>query len=131
MYRIHAAQVTDFFPFVYSKTVHMFGAYFGLAVSYILGPPKPSSSSNADPNAVSDLLALLGTVRYENVDMFVLLLLCMKLNVSVYSCNIRVFSGFTGLVLWAQRNRACLSTKMSASFIQSWHSSAAQEPPFT
>lgn len=44
-----------------SMTIHMFGAYFGLAVSYILGPPKPSSAANADPNAVSDVLALIGT----------------------------------------------------------------------
>lgn len=44
-----------------SMTIHMFGAYFGLAVSYILGPPKPSSVANANPNAVSDVLALIGT----------------------------------------------------------------------
>jgi len=44
-----------------SMTIHMFGAYFGLAVSHVLGPPKPTSTSNADPNAVSDVLALLGT----------------------------------------------------------------------
>jgi len=44
-----------------SMTIHMFGAYFGLAVSYVLGPPKATSASNADPNSVSDVLALIGT----------------------------------------------------------------------
>jgi ammonium transporter Rh len=44
-----------------SMTIHMFGAYFGLAVSYVLGRPKPSTSTNADPSAVSDLTALIGT----------------------------------------------------------------------
>lgn len=42
-----------------SITIHMFGAYFGLAVSYMLGPPK--SESNASPTVVSDVLALVGT----------------------------------------------------------------------
>ena len=50
----------------------MFGAYFGLAVSYVLGPPKPSSSSSAEPNAVSDLLALLGTVSLEMLRIYFL-----------------------------------------------------------
>ena len=40
-------------------TIHMFGAFFGLAVSHVLGAPK--SSSNASPNRVSDVLALVGT----------------------------------------------------------------------
>lgn len=44
-----------------SITIHMFGAYFGLAVSYVLGAPKRSTASNGDPNAVSDVLALIGT----------------------------------------------------------------------
>jgi ammonia channel protein AmtB len=44
-----------------SITIHMFGAIFGLAVSYVLGPPKPSSSSNNAPNATSDLTAFIGT----------------------------------------------------------------------
>jgi ammonium transporter Rh len=47
-------------------TIHMFGAYFGLAVSYALGPLPPLDDSdphkhNASPNKVSDLLALVGT----------------------------------------------------------------------
>ena len=42
-----------------SITIHMFGAYFGLACSFALGAPK--STSNADPNRISDILALLGT----------------------------------------------------------------------
>lgn len=44
-----------------SMTIHMFGAYFGLAVSYVLGPPKELSKENAHPNAVSDLLTMIGT----------------------------------------------------------------------
>lgn len=44
-----------------SMTIHMFGAYFGLAVSYVLGPPKPDTAKNAEPNATSDLTALIGT----------------------------------------------------------------------
>lgn len=42
-------------------TIHMFGAFFGLAVSHVLGVPKSSSASNASPNRVSDVLALVGT----------------------------------------------------------------------
>jgi ammonium transporter Rh len=42
-----------------SITIHMFGAFFGLACSYALGGPK--STSNADPNRISDIVALLGT----------------------------------------------------------------------
>jgi ammonium transporter Rh len=44
-----------------SMTIHMFGAYFGLAVSYVLGPPKQSSKGNSHPSAVSDLLTMIGT----------------------------------------------------------------------
>lgn len=44
-----------------SMTIHMFGAFFGLAVSYVLGVPKASTSSNAGPNAASDVSSLIGT----------------------------------------------------------------------
>jgi ammonium transporter Rh len=43
-------------------TIHMFGAYFGLAASAALGPPKDDGAArNASPNRVSDVLAMLGT----------------------------------------------------------------------
>jgi ammonia channel protein AmtB len=42
-----------------SMTIHMFGAYFGLAVSYMLGPP--STTDQASPHATSDLTTLIGT----------------------------------------------------------------------
>lgn len=42
-------------------TIHMFGAYFGVAISYALGPPKASSVQNANPNRVSDILTMIGT----------------------------------------------------------------------
>ncbi|KAG7362805.1 ammonium transporter family-domain containing protein [Nitzschia inconspicua] len=42
-----------------SITIHMFGAFFGLACSYALGPPK--STTNADPNRISDILAMIGS----------------------------------------------------------------------
>jgi ammonium transporter Rh len=42
--------------------VHMFGAYFGLAASAAMGPPKDEGAvSNASPNRVSDVLAMIGT----------------------------------------------------------------------
>lgn len=44
-----------------SITIHMFGAYFGLAVSYVLGPPKEESVENSTPNATSDLTTMIGT----------------------------------------------------------------------
>lgn len=44
-----------------TMTIHMFGAYFGLAVSKLLGPEKASSASKADATAVSDVLSLIGT----------------------------------------------------------------------
>jgi ammonium transporter Rh len=44
-----------------SMTIHMFGAVFGLTVSYVLGPPKDATAMNASPNATSDVLALIGT----------------------------------------------------------------------
>jgi ammonium transporter Rh len=42
-----------------SMTIHMFGAYFGLSVSYALGPP--ASTEHNEPDKVSDVLALIGT----------------------------------------------------------------------
>jgi ammonium transporter Rh len=39
----------------------MFGAYFGLAASRVFSEPKTSSSQNASPNAISDVLSLIGT----------------------------------------------------------------------
>jgi ammonium transporter Rh len=44
-----------------SMTIHMFGAYFGLAVSYVLGSPKKTSTSSSEPNQVSDIMAMIGT----------------------------------------------------------------------
>lgn len=38
-----------------------FGAYFGMAVSRALGEPKPRCKANADSNAVSDVMCLIGT----------------------------------------------------------------------
>lgn len=42
-------------------TIHMFGAYFGLTVSKMLGPEKTSSAFKADATSVSDILSLIGT----------------------------------------------------------------------
>lgn len=42
-------------------TVHVFGAFFGNGVSYVLGPPKNTSASNADRNRISDVLTSIGT----------------------------------------------------------------------
>ena len=44
-----------------SMTIHMFGAYFGLAVSYALGPVPAASLEHAEGDKVSDLLAMIGT----------------------------------------------------------------------
>lgn len=45
-----------------SMTIHMFGAYFGLAVSFALGPPVDDGADEAAmPDKVSDVLALIGT----------------------------------------------------------------------
>lgn len=43
-----------------SMTIHMFGAYFGLAASRAIGGPKDLQASPA-PDKVSDILALIGT----------------------------------------------------------------------
>jgi ammonium transporter Rh len=40
-------------------TIHLFGTYFGLAVSRVMGPPP--CTANAPPSAISDVLSLLGT----------------------------------------------------------------------
>lgn len=44
-----------------SMTIHCFGAYFGLAVSYALGPPQERSTKNTHPNGTSDLTTMIGT----------------------------------------------------------------------
>jgi ammonium transporter Rh len=44
-----------------SMTIHMFGAYFGLACSYAIGPPYNAAGEEAVPDKVSDILALIGT----------------------------------------------------------------------
>ena len=44
-----------------SMTIHCFGAYFGLAVSYALGPPQERSIKNTHPNGTSDLTTMIGT----------------------------------------------------------------------
>ena len=42
-------------------TIHMFGAYFGLAVAYALGPQEKESASNNATSRVSDVFSLVGT----------------------------------------------------------------------
>jgi ammonium transporter Rh len=42
-------------------TIHMFGAYFGLAVAYALGPQEKESASNNSVSRVSDVFSLVGT----------------------------------------------------------------------
>jgi len=41
-------------------TIHMFGAYFGIAVARAFRSPKPRSLGNAKSSAVSDVFSLLG-----------------------------------------------------------------------
>jgi ammonium transporter Rh len=42
-------------------TIHMFGAFFGLACAYALGPQKEASKDNNSASRVSDVFSLLGT----------------------------------------------------------------------
>jgi len=42
-------------------TIHMFGAFFGLAASYALGPQEKESASNNTASRVSDVFSLVGT----------------------------------------------------------------------
>jgi len=42
-------------------TIHMFGAFFGLAASYALGPHEKESASNNAASRVSDVFSLVGT----------------------------------------------------------------------
>lgn len=42
-------------------TIHMFGAFFGLAASYALGPQEKESASNNSASRVSDVFSLVGT----------------------------------------------------------------------
>lgn len=42
-------------------TIHMFGAYFGLACAYALGPQEKASASNNSASRVSDVFSLVGT----------------------------------------------------------------------
>lgn len=49
------SQVTDAGDSIF---VHVFGAYFGLAVSLVLG--KPSTSSYAGSSYNSDMFAMIG-----------------------------------------------------------------------
>ena len=42
-------------------TIHMFGAFFGLAASYALGPQEKVSASNNAASRVSDVFSLVGT----------------------------------------------------------------------
>lgn len=42
-------------------TIHMFGAYFGLACAAVLGPQEKESASNNNSSRVSDLFSLVGT----------------------------------------------------------------------
>lgn len=42
-------------------TIHMFGAYFGLACAYVLGSQEKPSASNNSASRVSDVFSLVGT----------------------------------------------------------------------
>jgi ammonium transporter Rh len=42
--------------------IHLFGAYFGLAAAWIIGPPNKKSKEDAEPSPISDIFSLVGTV---------------------------------------------------------------------
>jgi len=44
-----------------TMTIHMFGAFFGLAAAYALGPQNKPSASNNAASKVSDVFAFVGT----------------------------------------------------------------------
>ena len=52
-----ASQVSDMGDSIF---VHAFGAYFGLAVSFVLYR-KDRDSENAGSNTISDLFSMIGT----------------------------------------------------------------------
>lgn len=45
-----------------SMFVHTFGAYFGLAFSYVLGPPTEEEEKEEDSTYYSDVFAMIGTI---------------------------------------------------------------------
>ncbi len=42
--------------------VHLFGAFFGLAVSYVLSPKNAGDSKNCGDSYNSNLVAMIGTI---------------------------------------------------------------------
>ena len=53
-----------------SMTIHMFGAYFGLACSYALGGPDGTEHELMLPDKISDIIALINMdmIGRENID---------------------------------------------------------------
>jgi ammonium transporter Rh len=45
-----------------SMIVHMFGAVFGLAVSYVIGPKNAGQSAHCGDSYNSNLIAMIGTL---------------------------------------------------------------------
>ncbi|CAM9277731.1 unnamed protein product, partial [Ectocarpus fasciculatus] len=58
--RLLVLGVVEFVDTGGSINIHMFGAYFGLAVAWWLG--KPASSAEAEGGHISDLFSLIGTI---------------------------------------------------------------------